>query len=118
MTGNSESVCPIYYEEITPNVNNCVTTCGHKFCFNCLMLALQKNKNCPCCREPLQKNIKCPGFVIYDNDDTYEEGDSYDTYEEGGDNYDSHEEEGDMMKKIILFFSWYSLRFQTDIYVK
>jgi len=33
--------------------NNCVTPCGHTFCFQCLAKALEQNNTCPCCRAVL-----------------------------------------------------------------
>ena len=44
--------CCICYETIGDK-NNCVTPCGHKFCFVCLTKALVNNNTCPCCREVL-----------------------------------------------------------------
>jgi hypothetical protein len=44
--------CVICWENIE-QVNNCVTPCGHSFCFKCLMLALTRNPSCPCCRTSL-----------------------------------------------------------------
>ena len=44
--------CCICFETIGEK-NNCVTPCGHKFCFVCLTKALTNNNTCPCCREVL-----------------------------------------------------------------
>jgi hypothetical protein len=44
--------CCICYETIGDK-NNCVTPCGHKFCFVCLTKSLTTNNTCPCCREVL-----------------------------------------------------------------
>lgn len=44
--------CCICYETIGDK-NNCVTPCGHKFCFVCLTKALTTNNTCPCCRQVL-----------------------------------------------------------------
>jgi hypothetical protein len=35
--------------------NNCITPCGHTFCFQCLAKALEKNNTCPCCRAVLME---------------------------------------------------------------
>jgi hypothetical protein len=47
-----ENECCICYETIGEK-NNCVTECGHKFCFKCLATAMTHNNACPCCRAPL-----------------------------------------------------------------
>lgn len=44
--------CCICYEMIGEK-NNCVTECGHKFCFKCLAMAMARSNACPCCRSPL-----------------------------------------------------------------
>jgi hypothetical protein len=44
--------CCICYE-IIGKKNNCVTDCGHVFCFKCLATAMAHNNSCPCCRAPL-----------------------------------------------------------------
>jgi len=44
--------CCICYETIGDK-NNCVTPCGHKFCFVCLTKSLANNNTCPCCRQVL-----------------------------------------------------------------
>lgn len=46
--------CVICYEEFK-DTNICVTPCGHKFCFNCMMKSLNNNNRCPCCRAVLQE---------------------------------------------------------------
>ena len=46
--------CCICYETIDPLKNNCVTECGHRFCFKCMVTSLMHdNNNCPCCRQSL-----------------------------------------------------------------
>ena len=49
MSGEKE--CSICYDEVRER-NNCVTDCGHQFCFKCIVIALQHNNTCPCCRAP------------------------------------------------------------------
>jgi len=44
--------CCICYETIG-KTNNCVTECGHAFCFKCLMSAMSYNAVCPYCRADL-----------------------------------------------------------------
>lgn len=52
-TASSEQdECCICYENIGKK-NNCVTECGHKFCFKCLAMAMTRSNACPCCRQPL-----------------------------------------------------------------
>lgn len=79
---NSEPIeCAICYEVIGPS-NNCVTPCGHKFCFNCIVKCTKQNNNCPCCRGPLCEP------PIDDEDDTEEEyDDEEEEYPEGEDEH-------------------------------
>ena len=44
--------CSICYDEIGER-NNCVTNCGHQFCFNCIITSLQHSNICPYCRTQL-----------------------------------------------------------------
>lgn len=66
MSGEKE--CSICYEEIGDK-NNCVTDCGHQFCFKCIVTALQHNNTCPCCRATLVT-------VKNENDDESQEDES------------------------------------------
>jgi len=56
---NSDNVeetveCCICYDPISTEKNNCVTECGHQFCFKCLATSMMTNGcTCPCCRSPL-----------------------------------------------------------------
>lgn len=53
LTMSTETIeCCICFEVIGEK-NNCVTPCGHKFCFVCLTKALSTNNTCPCCRQVL-----------------------------------------------------------------
>ena len=63
--------CCICYETIGDK-NNCVTPCGHKFCFVCLTKSLTTNNTCPCCREVLVESPE------EDDDDSDYENDSDD----------------------------------------
>ena len=47
--------CCICMDPINSAINNCVTPCGHTFCFQCLAQALSQNKTCPCCRAVLME---------------------------------------------------------------
>ena len=49
---SGEKDCSICYDEVGER-NNCVTDCGHQFCFKCIVTALQHNNTCPCCRTTL-----------------------------------------------------------------
>ena len=46
--------CVICYEEFE-GTNICITPCGHKFCFKCMMKSLNNNNTCPCCRSVLKE---------------------------------------------------------------
>ena len=66
-----EEECCICYENIGKK-NNCVTECGHKFCFKCLAMAMTRSNACPCCRQPLMDEPE----VAYDEEDSeYDEDD-------------------------------------------
>lgn len=47
--------CCICMDAINNTTNNCVTPCGHTFCFKCLAKALEQNNTCPCCRAVLME---------------------------------------------------------------
>ena len=56
MSAQKEIVdCCICMETINSAVNNCITPCGHTFCFQCLAKALAQNNTCPCCRAVLME---------------------------------------------------------------
>ena len=69
--------CCICYDAIDTNKNNCVTECGHKFCFKCLATAMQHNNACPCCRSPLVETSESDDEdgdeSDYDDETEYEE---------------------------------------------
>jgi hypothetical protein len=45
--------------------NNCITKCGHTFCFTCIITCLCNKNTCPYCREELiDKNILNPCSAI------------------------------------------------------
>jgi len=47
-----ENECCICYDTIGEK-NNCITDCGHRFCFGCMLKAMTYNTSCPCCRKEL-----------------------------------------------------------------
>lgn len=69
--------CCICYDAIDTNKNNCVTECGHKFCFKCLATAMQHSSACPCCRSPLVESSETS-----DDEDEEVESDDETEYEE------------------------------------
>ena len=76
---SSEEDCCICYENIGVK-NNCVTECGHKFCFKCLAMAMTRSNACPCCRQPLMDEPDADA----DNDDEeseYDDGEEDDASE-------------------------------------
>jgi hypothetical protein len=81
--------CCICYENIGEK-NNCVTECGHKFCFKCLATAMTRSNACPCCRRPLidlpDEDEDYGGEVVEDEDN---EDDVDDDEEDEEDHYDN-----------------------------
>ena len=64
--------CCICYDPISTEKNNCVTECGHQFCFKCLATSMMTNGcRCPCCRSPLVELSE----ESDDDDDVTEEDD-------------------------------------------
>jgi hypothetical protein len=49
-----DNECCICYDAIGEK-NNCITPCGHAFCFECMMKSLGRSNTCPCCRAVLQE---------------------------------------------------------------
>jgi hypothetical protein len=49
ITNVEPNECCICFETIGKS-NNCVTKCGHAFCFECITKSLTNNNTCPCCR--------------------------------------------------------------------
>jgi hypothetical protein len=65
--------CCICYEMINTKKNNCVTECGHQFCFKCLATSMVHNNCvCPCCRSPLVEGLS------EDSDDESQDSDDDD----------------------------------------
>jgi hypothetical protein len=67
--------CPVCFDSIG-NKNSCVTTCGHRFCLNCLLQSYNTLNNCPLCRETLNVNEKTEDDD--DDDDDYDDEDDDD----------------------------------------
>ena len=74
--------CCICYDEIDTKKNNCVTECGHKFCFKCLATAMQRSSACPCCRSPLVESTESDD----DEDEEYESDDETELEQQYEDN--------------------------------
>jgi len=84
---STETECCICFETIGEK-NNCVTPCGHKFCFVCLTKALTNNNTCPCCREVLveaseeDEDDESEYESEYDDSDSDDDGSEEDLNEE------------------------------------
>jgi len=89
MSAFTEKECCICYEEIG-QTNNCVTGCGHAFCFKCLALAMAHKNSCPCCRAKL---IDVPDEDEADED--YEE-----SVDEGEDDIDDEGHVEDIVDRL------------------
>ena len=60
--------CPICFEIIK---NNCVTTCNHEYCYNCLTKWIMKGKlNCPLCKSFIYK-ININNKTLYEFESLY-----------------------------------------------
>uniref|UniRef100_A0A6C0L896 RING-type domain-containing protein n=1 Tax=viral metagenome TaxID=1070528 RepID=A0A6C0L896_9ZZZZ len=82
--------CCICYE-IIGKKNNCVTDCGHVFCFKCLATAMAHNNSCPCCRAPL---TDMPDDE--DDDSDYEEDEEEDSDDDDDEIHVNKEYDGDV----------------------
>lgn len=80
ISGETEPECCICYDKIDAQRNNCVTECGHRFCFKCLAISMMHNTACPCCRSPL-----------VESEDDEEEGSDADTEDEYQEDADEDE---------------------------
>jgi|LauGreDrversion4_2_1035121.scaffolds.fasta_scaffold20377_4 hypothetical protein len=82
-----ETECVICYESLNATKNFCVTECGHKFCFSCMMKHAQRSNGCPLCRAAMIEDMydSETEFDIEgsDDDETIEESvdESYPEYE-------------------------------------
>ena len=92
----THSECSICYEVIG-DTNNCTTSCGHNFCFKCLLKAMRRNTTCPICRDPLVEPEQRNGRRVYNEVSDDENDDDDDEDGEGGDGEggDDDEDEDD-----------------------
>ena len=102
--GYSMEPCPICFEPLEM-VNLTVTTCGHSFHSSCMFKALQRNDDCPLCRNQLMDSI-CghddDGNIIeYSTDESENESENDDNDSES-ENDDNDSEEEDMNSKVSL----------------
>jgi len=79
---STETDCCICFETIGEK-NNCITECGHKFCFKCLATAMTRSNTCPCCRKPLIE-------TNYEESDYESEENDYNDDDDGEDNSEQH----------------------------
>ena len=79
--------CCICFEVIGEK-NNCVTPCGHKFCFVCLTKALSINNTCPCCRQVLVEVEDDDEVQESEYDSEYSDEDEYSDEGENSDDED------------------------------
>ena len=77
--------CAVCYDKIG-NKNNCVTPCGHTFCFQCMMSCLNYKNTCPICRQVLQEEINdevSEEFSEEEDGDDIEEENNWDIISDG-----------------------------------
>ncbi|KAH7425083.1 hypothetical protein KP509_11G039000 [Ceratopteris richardii] len=58
---NKDILCPICFQIMKGAFS---TTCGHSFCYTCIMTHLNKKKNCPCCGTYLTNAQVFPNFLL------------------------------------------------------
>jgi len=73
--------CVICFELLNYTKNVCITVCGHKFCFSCMMKHVQRNNGCPLCRTTI---IEAESVV--ESEESEEDDDDDETIEEETDN--------------------------------
>jgi hypothetical protein len=61
--------CCICYETIDSYRNNCITPCGHSFCFICIAKSMQVRNTCPCCRQPFYEVSSSMPMVIEEEEE-------------------------------------------------
>jgi Ring finger domain len=59
-------------------VNNCVTPCGHTFCFDCIMTSVAYKNTCPCCRTVICDDFEEDSDVDDSEDDDEDDYTQYD----------------------------------------
>jgi len=83
--------CCVCLEEIGNEKNNCVTPCGHQFCFTCIAKCLSKSNCCPLCRGLLIENeVEEESYDSDYDDDDDDDDDDYDI-ESSDDEYEGDE---------------------------
>jgi hypothetical protein len=70
---NNSILCAICFE-IIKKKNNCITSCGHKFCLSCILISAEYNNTCPCCREKLYSKYNYLENLETNNEDSEEDG--------------------------------------------
>jgi hypothetical protein len=78
--------CCICWETIGEK-NNCVTECGHRFCFGCMLKAMTYNTACPYCRKELLEDNPV-------DEEVDEEAEEEEVEEEEADDEEAEEEHG------------------------
>lgn len=73
--------CSVCYEVIQ-KINNCVTPCGHAFCFKCMSKCLQQNNCCPICRTVLVEEEEVEDSDDEDDEDNEDDDDEDDEDED------------------------------------
>lgn len=64
--------CAICYESFSQS-NTCVTPCGHKFCFKCIVNSMSRNPECPICRVSLMEDEVRRRYHGEDSDEEFDE---------------------------------------------
>jgi len=96
-----EKECCICYECIGTK-NNCITPCGHSFCFSCVTMALTRNNSCPICRTVL---IETPAVEEdADSEDDSDYGDEDSDVDSEGDSEGENEEDDEGIEEITERF--------------
>lgn len=58
---DKELLCPICMQTIKDAF---LTSCGHSFCYMCIVTHLQNKNDCPCCAHFLTANHLYPNFLL------------------------------------------------------
>jgi len=78
--------CCICYDTIDADKNNCVTDCGHRFCFKCVATSLMHNNcACPYCRAPL---VDTPEESEEDDEEEEDDDETLETEDEADEDDD------------------------------
>jgi hypothetical protein len=86
--------CCVCFEEIGAK-NNCVTPCGHAFCFTCMSQCLARSNTCPCCRAVLME-------IKEDEDDSDDEDYADNESDEDDDDDDEEDGHGDLITERLI----------------